>query len=217
MPDPDRLAVRAGVVGPLVGFASTLAATTLSPTFRWTGNALSDLGATGAANPWLFNWGLVASALVTLAFTWALWTAADHPLQRLGALAFAASNVGLGLVGVFPIGSDLHGPVAVAYFTFLTATLWIHGSGSVLAGHLRRGLVAIWLGIGHVLFWIVWVGADVGGIAVPEIGGSLLLYAWILLVVRSTSIRAREQEFVSVVPRIRGGWARRKYFTDTTG
>lgn len=185
MPDPDRLAVRAGVVGPLVGFASTLAATTLSPTFRWTGNALSDLGAPDAANPWLFNWGLVASALLTLPFTWALWSAADHPLQRLGAVGFAASNVGLGLVGVFPIGSDLHGPVAVAYFSFLTLTLWIHGSGSVLAGLLRRGVVAIWLGIGHVLFWIVWLAAGFEGIAVPEIAGSLLLYAWILLMARS--------------------------------
>lgn len=186
MLDVERLAVRAGVVGPLVGFAATLSATALSPTFRWTGNALSDLGAATATNPWLFNYGLIASALLTLPFAWVVWVDAANSLQRLGALAFAACTVGLGLVGVFPIGSGLHGPVAIAYFTFLTFTLWIHGSGSVLAGLARRGLAAIWLGIGHVLFWVVWVAAGFGGIAVPEFVGSLSIYAWILLVIRRT-------------------------------
>lgn len=185
MLDAERLAVRAGVVGPLVGFAATLSATALSPTFRWTGNALSDLGAADAANPWLFNYGLVASALLTLPFAWALWNAAEHPLQRLGTATFVANTVGLGLVGVFPIGNDLHGPVAIAYFAFLTFTLWIHGSGSALVGLARRGLAAIWLGIGHVLFWVVWIAAGFGGIAVPEIAGSLAIYAWILLAIRS--------------------------------
>ena len=184
----ERVAVRAGVVGPPVGFAATLAATFLSPTFRWTADALSDLGAATAANPWLFNWGLVASALVTLPFAWALWAAAAHPLQRLGTVAFLASTLGLGLVGVFPVGSDLHGPVAIAYFAFLTVTLWVHGTGSVLAGRLRTGLAAIWLGIGHVLFWIGWIAAGPGGIAIPEIVGSVALYAWILVVVRGLPI-----------------------------
>ena len=179
----ERLAIRAGLVGPLVGFGTTLAATASSPTFQWTGSALSDLGAAGAANPWLFNYGLVASALVTLPFVWVVWAAAEHPVERLGATAFGLSVVLLGLVGVFPIDTALHGPVSVAYFTLLTVTLWVHGSGWVLAGLVRRGLIAIWLGIGHVLFWIAWVVAEPGGIAIPELVGSLAFYAWILLVV----------------------------------
>ena len=56
----------------------------------------------------------------------------------------------------------------------------------MLSGLARRGLTAIWLGIAHVLLWIVWVAAGPGGIAVPEIGGSIALYAWVLLTVRST-------------------------------
>lgn len=191
MLETDRLAVGAGVVGPLVGFATTLSATLLSPTFRWTGNALSDLGAPGAANPWLFNGGLVASAAVTLLFAWTLWAVAEHPVQRVGAVAFSATNVALALVGLFPSGTDLHGPVALAYFVLLTFTLWLSGSGSVLAGRPRRGLAAVWLGIAHVLLWIVWIATGPGGIAVPEIGGSLLFYAWVLLVVRSLARRAR--------------------------
>lgn len=184
----ERLAIRAGLVGPLVGFGTTLAATARSPTFQWTGSALSDLGAAGAANSWLFNYGLVASALVTLPFVWVVWAAADHLVEHVGAAAFGLSVVLLGLVGVFPIDTALHGPVSVAYFTLLTVTLWVHGSGWVLAGLVRRGLIAIWLGIGHVLFWIAWVVAGPGGIAIPELVGSLAFYAWILLVVRTLPV-----------------------------
>jgi len=192
MVDADRVAVGAGVVGPLVGFVATLSATVLSPTFGWTASALSDLGAPGAANRWLFNWGLVASTAVTVVFTLVLWRDAENAAERLGAAAFAGACVALGLVGLFPSGTDLHFPVAVAYFVLLTFTLWIHGSGSVLVGQPRLGLEAIWLGIAHVLLWIVWIAAGPGGgIAVPEIGGSIALYAWILLSVRATSVGVR--------------------------
>ena len=187
MADVDRLAVRAGMLGPLLGFATTLAATASSTSFRWTASALSDLGAAGAATPWLFNYGLVASALVTLPFVWPVWATAANSVERLGALAFALSVVLLGLVGVFPIDTPLHGPVSVAYFTLLTVTLWVHGSGWVLAGLARRGLIVIWLGIGHVLVWIGWVAVGPRGIAVPELVGSIVFYAWILLVVRTVS------------------------------
>jgi len=190
MVDVEWLAARSGVVGPLVGFAATLSATALSPTFHWTANALSDLGAAGAANPWLFNWGLVASAVLTVPFAWPLWVEADHPLERLGSATFAGSTVALALVGLFPEGTSLHLPVAVVYFSLLTFTLWIHGSGWVLAGLSRRGLLAVWLGIGHVLLWIGWLAAGFGGIAIPELGGSLALYAWILLVVRTRPVAA---------------------------
>ena len=189
--DVDRLAAGAGVVGPLVGFAATLSATVLSPSFRWTASALSDLGAPGAANPWLFNWGLVASAAVTVVFVWVLWTDAANRIEQLGAVLFVGTNAGLALVGLFPSGTDLHFPVAVAYFVLLTFTLWIHGSGWVLGGAPASGLIAIWLGIGHVLLWIGWLAAGLGGIAVPEFGGSLALYAWVLLAIRTAGIPLR--------------------------
>lgn len=180
----DRFPVGLGLIGPLVGFAATFAAAARSPTFGWTQSALSDLGAPTAANPWLFNWGLVASAVVTLPFAWVLWQVADHPAERLATATFAACIVALGLVGVFPSGTALHLPVAVGYFSLLSFTLWIHGTGAALAGAVRLGLVAMWLGIAHVLLWIVWVAAGLGGVAVPEIVGSILLYVWIVLVAR---------------------------------
>lgn len=185
MPDLDRLAARAGVVGPLVGFAATLTATASSPSFRWFGSALSDLGAPGAATPWLFNGGLVLAGILTLPVAWALWVAAAGRLQRLGAGLAGLTMLALALIGVFPSGDPLHLPVAVTFFVLISVTAWVHGSGTVLAGAPRRGLVAIWLGIGHVLGWLGWLAVGPGGIAVPELAGTLLLYAWLLLEVRA--------------------------------
>jgi len=179
--DAERLAARAGVVCPLVTFAATIAAILASPTFSWSTSALSDLGAPGAANPWLFNYGLVAGMVLTLPFAWALWTAAAHPLQRLGTVAAAATLVLLGLVGVFPAGTDLHFPVAVAFFVGVSVTTWIHGTGAVLARDARRGLLAIWVGIVHLLVWIGWAALGGGGIAVPEMVGAVLFYGWVVL------------------------------------
>lgn len=172
-----------GVAGSLVGFAAVLLAALLSPRFSWTADAVSQLGAPGAAVPWVLNGGLVASGLVSLPFARAVWRDGAHPVQRLGAAAFALAMASLALVGLFPVGTDAHAPAAIAYFGLATVTLWVHGTGTVLAGAPRRGLAAIWLGIVHVLSWVAWAaGLRPGpGLAVPEMVGSVLFFAWVLL------------------------------------
>lgn len=175
-----RLAMAwSGVASAGLGTASTLLAVGLSPTFSWTTNALSDLGATGAGTPWLFNGGLVAAGMLGLPFGWVLFATARHPLERLGAVGFTGSVASLALVGAFPTGTALHLPAAVAYFFLFTIAMWIHGSGAALAGEVRRGLGAIWLGIGHVLAWLGWVVTGLDGLAIPEIVGSGLFLAWV--------------------------------------
>lgn len=175
------MVVYSGIGSSLVGFTTTLAATVVSPTFTWTGSALSDLGAPDAATPWLFNYGLVAAGIIALPFAWLLFTTGRHVLERLGAVGFAGSVVGLALVGVFPSGTALHLPVAIAYFLLFTAAMWLHGTGAALAGDVRRGLVAIWLGIGHLLAWLGWAASGLEGLAIPEIVGSAILLGWIVL------------------------------------
>lgn len=173
-----------GIAGSLLGFSTTLLATGLSPTFSWTSNALSDLGAATAANPALFNGGLVVAGVVALPFGWVLYAAARHPVERLGAVVFAATVADLALVGAFPTGTRLHLPLAVGYFALLSFALWIHGTGTVLAGDARRGLAAIWLGLGNVVVWAAWAGVGTEGLAIPEILGSIVLLAWLVQTTR---------------------------------
>lgn len=182
---PLRRAVTwSGIASSVVGFATTLAATVRSPSFSWTANALSDLGAVDAATPWLFNSGLMGAGVIALPFAWVLFDTARHVLERLGAASFAGSVVGLALVGAYPTGTTLHTPVAIAYFLLFTVAMWLHGSGAALAGDVRRGLVAIWLGIGHLLAWLAWAASGIEGIAIPEIVGSAILLAWIVQTTR---------------------------------
>lgn len=169
-----------GIAGSVVGFGTTLLATVLSPSFSWTANALSDLGAPTAANPWLFNGGLVAAGLVSLPFAWVLFASARHLVERLGAAVFAATVADLALIGAFPEGTALHFPLSVGYFTLLSFALWIYGSGTVLAGDARRGLAAIWLGLGNVLVWVLWSAFGTAGVAIPEILGSIVLLTWVV-------------------------------------
>jgi hypothetical membrane protein len=66
--DLDRLGRASGVAFPVVSLGAILLATLVSPTFTWTGSALSDLGAFGAPTALLFNGGLVLAGLVAFPF-----------------------------------------------------------------------------------------------------------------------------------------------------
>jgi hypothetical membrane protein len=192
--DPRRLVVWSGVAGGGLALVAVLVATVLSPTFAWPTSALSDLGAAGAPTRALFNYGLVVSGLLALPFVRPLLTDATHPLEGLGGVAFGASMVALSLVGLFPTGTRWHFPAAFAYFLATTVTLWVHGTGTALAGDVNRGLFAVWLGIVHLLSWVLWAaGLRLGpGLAVPEMVGSVLLFVWALRTTLSLPVVAVE-------------------------
>lgn len=134
-----RLGRLSALVTPVIAFLAIVGATLLAPDFSWAGDALSDLGASGAETAWLFNGGLIL-----------------------------ASFLGL--------------PVAVGFYLGATLTLWIAGTGDVLAGKTRFGLVAIWLANIHILNWLLWAaGARIGpGLAIPETVGAALFAAWVI-------------------------------------
>lgn len=159
-----------------------LLAVSLSPTFTWAGNALSDLGTAGAANPWLFNGGLIAGALIGLPFAVTVWRVAGNGLERLASTLYALSVVLMGLVGVFPSPHPLHFPVALGFFLLLTATLTTAGIGAILDGVRPRGVGFVTAGLVHLATWYAWIeGIRVGpGLAIPEFVGSILFFGWIV-------------------------------------
>jgi len=170
-----RLARFSGPLGAVLTVGAILAAIALSPDFSWTGGALSDLGV--AADPLvrlLFNGGLIGGAVVAVAFGRAL--RRDSTAVAAG---YVLAIVAMALVGVFPAGTPLHFPVAVAFFLLATATV-------TLDGWRRRGTlpgrVALALAAGHVLGWLLW-GAGVRpgpGLALPEVGGVAMFGLWVV-------------------------------------
>lgn len=180
---PRRLATATGVAAPALTLGAILLATLLSPSFSWTGSALSDLGVTPGVAP-VFNGGLVVGAVVGLPFTWHLWAAAVDPFHRAGATGVALALALMGGVGLFPSDTALHLPVAAGFFVAFTYAFFLHGTGSVRVGAHARGLLTVWLGVAHVTAWLLWgvAGPAVGvaGIALPEFAGALAFGGWVV-------------------------------------
>lgn len=183
-----------GVVGPLVAATAILAATLVDPTFSWTTSALSDTGALpdGRSVTWsfvrespqflLFNGGLILTGIVGAPFAVSLWSRSENLAHRIGVAAFLAALVALALVGVFHLPRPPHGTFAIAHYLAATLALWTFGTGSALAGDVRRGLATIWLGIAHLLFWLLWAAVlasgPIPGLAVPETVGAAIFGGW---------------------------------------
>ena len=178
----------AGPVAVGIAFLGIVVAAVLSPTFSPLDSALSDLGAADAptrtAVP--FNGGLVLAGGIGLGFAVALFRAATHPVERAGGVVFAVTTLALAGVGVFALPHPLHTPVAVAFYVGVSVTTWVHGTGEVLAGAPRCGLVSIWVGIGHLFVWLGWAALLGGltGLAPPESAGAVLFGAWTVATAR---------------------------------
>jgi hypothetical membrane protein len=172
----------AGVLAPVVALGAILLATLVSPTFTWTGHPLSFLGIAPPTRL-LFNGGLVAGGALSVPFAHHLWRTAGSRLLRAAALSFALTGVAMALVGLFPMSTVLHLPVAVAFYVLLSVTLWLFGAGALRAGGSgrRAGVAALALGTLNALTWAVYVAAFAGSglsLAIPETIGALALGAW---------------------------------------
>jgi len=182
----DRVSCWAGVVAPAFTLGAIVLATLLSPTFAWTGNALSNLGGTvsDASTPatrLVFNGGLVGGGLVGLGFGYALVRAARNRVELAGVGTFGLVLTAMALIGVFPEDTDPHVPVAMAFYVLLSVAFWAFGVGNVIAGARTRGLATIAAGLCNAGAWGVWTATgDVirPGLALPEIVGATLFGVW---------------------------------------
>ena len=176
-----------GVASTAIALAGIAGATAASPTFRWTGNALSDLGQPGApaATPittLLFDGGLVLGGVVGLLFVYTLWAGSEHALERVAGVPFAVALLGMAGVGVFPSSQPLHVPAALTLYLGSVVAMAMYAVGNVLAGARTRGAVTVALVVVHVGVWWWWsAGGAVtrGGLAIPETIGAALFGAWV--------------------------------------
>ncbi|QSW98351.1 DUF998 domain-containing protein [Haloterrigena alkaliphila] len=190
-----RITTACGFAAPLVALGAIGLATLLAApeTFTWRARALSDMGRVGTRTFLLFNGGLIAGGLLGVPFGWQLWVAARNGLERVGVALLWAATAALVGIGVFFLGHDayylgteLHAPVALLYFGLAPLAQWLYGSGLVLAGDARLGLVSIWLGIAHPLTWLGWLvsraaaGDPSAWFAVPEFVAAVAFGGWVV-------------------------------------
>lgn len=185
----------AGLASATVALGTTLLAAVVSPTFSWTGNALSELGVawTAVGTPAtvaLFNGGLVLGALFGLVFAGALYRGGETRLERATGIAFGMTTASMGGVGLFPVGTALHVPTAVGFYVLITVTASLAVVPAVRRGARWYGVASLTVAVGNLGTWIGWLalgGPGVVGLAVPELAGAVLLAAWVALTVSRSS------------------------------
>lgn len=186
--EPQRAGRAAGVASVTVTIGTILAAALVSPDFRWTRNALSNLGQPGhpVATPLttlLFDGGLVVGGVVGLGFGALLWSA-DGAVGRAAAPVFVATMVAMAAIGIFPQSQALHTPVAVGFYLLSMVTMAVSGAGGLVDGDRRRARRSFGLLAVHVAVWVGWGATGPllrAGLAIPEMLGAVLIAVWVLV------------------------------------
>jgi hypothetical membrane protein len=159
-----RIAGICGVLVPIVVFVSLSIALLGAPWFRWTNNALSDLGVEGLP-AFFFNNGLVVGGLLAFVFSIGLTKILSN---KIGAYALAISSLALIGAGLFPLTLfTAHYISSVAFFVFLTLALFILGVT------MRREQPKHSMGVIAIIFALFACSAPIfqqalNGIAIPE-------------------------------------------------
>jgi len=119
-----KLAGICGILLPFVFFTGILIAISYSPWFKWTNNALSDLGVKGSS-ALIFNNGLIFGGLLAFIFSIGLIKILSN---KIGAYILAIGSLALIGAGLFPITMyTLHYIMSAIFFSSLTIGLLIIG------------------------------------------------------------------------------------------
>lgn len=113
-----------GVLSPAIIFICIGFAISNSPWFKWTHNALSDLGVEGLS-ALFFNSGMVFGGILALIFSIGLIKMLSN---KTGAYALGLSSIALIGIGVFPENINVpHFVASAAFFILVTLSLIILG------------------------------------------------------------------------------------------
>jgi hypothetical membrane protein len=129
-----------------------LISTFMFPSFIWTKNTFAEIGRSGGAAAFVFDFSVVTGSLLGLLFLIRTWQHAINNFQKTG-IALLAALFFLTGIAQLGLGNPWLEVFALSFIFLLLPAFALIGSGDVLAGHPRRGIVTFWLGIVHSLSW----------------------------------------------------------------
>ena len=154
-----------GIISPLFGLMIIAASIWLSPWFRWTGNALSDLGAEGLESV-VFNSGLAMTAALMMMFSAGLleMTRGDIIGQVGGAIHLLSAGLLIG-IGVLNITIEpWHDYVSVGFFAAMPLSAMFIGGFCYRKRMRFYSLIAWGSATLAVVIWLLpWAS-----VAIPE-------------------------------------------------
>lgn len=164
-----------------VGWITIILAISINPWFSLAKNALSDLGAVGRENAWIFNSGLILAGTIAALYSIYLITSARSKLEILASTIFLMSSIHLIMIGAFPEGTYPH--LFVSYWFFLSAgiAVLLFGASMLVKSDLALGISLIIISI------IGFAGAALipwPSIGAVEVFAIILLSIWAILMLR---------------------------------
>lgn len=169
-----KLAGLCGIFMPFVFLISILIAMLYSPWFRWTNNALSDLGAEGVS-ALFFNYGLMFSGFLAFIFSIGIIKILSI---KIGGYSLAISSLALIGVGIFPITIfNLHYIASAIFFISMTIGLLIIGI-TMKHNHFDRNMGNAAITIALVAFISPVTLYFFKGIAIPEMIICFFIFIW---------------------------------------
>lgn len=141
--------------------------------FSWTQNSLSDLGSSQATNPWIFNYGIIITALLGISYFSKLRKTKLNFYSKTGLAALIIDFITLVLIGVYPLGSDLHYPLSITFFALLPIATTLYGVGKLKINKKKGSIIILVTLLGFLTATALLM--TLNGVAAPEIIGVLVI------------------------------------------
>ncbi|MCX6666995.1 MAG: DUF998 domain-containing protein [Euryarchaeota archaeon] len=172
-----KIAGLCGVLVPIVVFVCIGLSMTQAPWFRWTHNALSDLGIKSNAAAF-FNIGMMLGGSLTFVFSLGLIRILSN---KIGAYILSLSALGLIGIGLFPENIfTLHFISSATFFVLLALSLLLIGL-KIKQNPFERNM-----GMLATLFAVVAIGSTIflipfEGVAIPEAFACFPAFIWCMI------------------------------------
>jgi len=190
MPSTKKLTGICGILMPFVFLISILIAMIYSPWFKWTNNALSDLGTEGIS-AFFFNNGLIFAGFLALIFSIGMIKILS---VKLGGYLIAISSVALIFVGIFPVTIfDLHFIASAIFFITMTSGLLLIGI-TMKHNHFDNNMGNAAITISLLAFISPICLYFFNGIAIPEMIICFFIFLWYM----SYGVKIAKKNFLHI-------------------
>ena len=173
----NKIIAVCGILIPIIIFTSIFIAISVAPWFKWTNNALSDLGVRGLS-AFFFNNGLILGGFFIFIFSLCLLRLLKN---KIGAYLLLGSSISLIGIGIFPETIIiLHYLTSTTFFILLTIAMLIIGITMYINNSYKK------LGTTALIFSIIALLSPLTlghftGIAIPEAIACFPAFIWCML------------------------------------
>jgi len=160
-----------GILASIIAWVTVALSIAANSSFRWTTNALSDLGYDGVSSELIFNIGLITAGIFLFIFSIGLLPSLKKLVGKFGCIVISIASIGLIGLAAFNLPHLLHKPFAAIFFIAVPVSLLLIGVGFLRNNQKRIGWATIVSGIITSIFSIITIVfslMNIPGLAIPE-------------------------------------------------